>query len=565
MAYLLAGDQEGADAQLKQLDVIRPSVPYYKISPLVIMAWDQLAEGRREDAEKTAELAWGLSSDLPKFGQFSVDAASDLGAVLVALGRTADAQTLVARFNDSETQGQLSALQQHAYESKGFAIESDDKLAPAVPWTAPQFVAVARALVTRGFIDEALAWSVALSDKEAQAECLAEISSAVARQTIDESQPELLEQVTGQIDGLEPAIRARAYARIAAAQLQSGDADSGAKSLEAANAALGEISAPEAVGLGNVAQTAEFELPDAVPLRQGAVAAAEIARAELIQGKMDEAWTAIATALAYTRAMAPSPVIARQRVEEASRSANAVRGRLKSGLGLENDDLVRRAFNRYRNTVQAILEAASARFALQSAIVARAAEWGLGDRVLAEIKSRATARNANQQEPWISTNIPRILLAKAREEGSTLDAAEVQALARNSGAAPRFNLRQSTLKAVAAGDVSAAAGLIDRYSGAQGDRSGDKAWRTLWTLQLVSRIVEDAGADAALKFVSALSSKDIVLREEAMNLVGALVSLRGEEQPAIALARQRDLQATEKVALLNGVIRGIVARGDKPE
>lgn len=560
-AYAISGNLEGARQQLEALKRVGGDVPYYQVIPQTEIGWQELERGQSDAARQTAATAWDAAQKLPRVGRGSVDAAMALAALLVAVDRTADAKTLIQKHQpENAALAELSALVRIAQERRTFNVDAAAAHVPLQPWTAPQWVAVTLGLVARDRADLALTWAGEAPSEESRSECIAawgEAIAAVPERGKSAASSEKLQQATQK---LPPAGKARVFARVAAVQLAAGNRAAAEQSLETARGALNEISPPAPSQFPEMKRVLAFNLPDPVPLRMAAIAAAEIARAEAQLGNAEAAWNSMTTALKFTRAMAPSPSGMRDRRKEVEEGGLAFRETLKRGLELKNDDEVRRALSNYRKKVIDLADASEARFRLQTELLAEAAEWGLQDQVWGEVVARAEHSDANEREPYLATTLPDQLVGIYKEAGASDKVRTVEAALQ--GAKPaqnaRAELRRATNRMIDSGELKQAAARISQST-------EDEAWRQQWALRLACRLASRDAPKRAMEFVAALN--DLLLREEAYDLCAAIASRNGHSRMIWDYIQAVELTATEEISLYRGLVAGISAAekaGAKP-
>ena len=108
-AFAVGGDVDGARKQLKLMGRLPTAVRYYRIQPLVEIAWKELEAGDGDAAGKTLDRAFALADRLPNRGRSRLDFVIELAVALAAVGRSAEAQVLIDKHQDPTATGQLSA------------------------------------------------------------------------------------------------------------------------------------------------------------------------------------------------------------------------------------------------------------------------------------------------------------------------------------------------------------------------------------------------------------------------------------------------------------------------
>ncbi len=549
-AFAQAGDLDEARSQVEQLRKVGRGVPFYRIAPLVTIAWKEFQAGRKDAAAKTVEEARTAAQELPEFGRDPLDAATMLATVLIALGRADAAEPLISRDRDSGPVSQLSATLQivRALETYDFDAASS---APLLPWTAPQRVAVTLGLIGRGLRDEALRWAKRAPGIEERTDCVVAWGTAVATSASRNKQPGQMRLLQDAAKDLPPAGKARVFARAAGAQLAAGDKTAAEQTLKAARAALESAPPSQAFTVPGMKELCRLELPSAVLLRTAALAAAEIARVEAQRDQPQAAWDSLAVAMKFARAMAPAPPAIQQRLDEIDKlGSSAIRTELKRLLVLESNDAARIAARNYRKKCTKILKAAEARLKLQVSLLAGAVDWNIRDQIWNEIRSRSLETAVDKKEPFFETSLPWTLADRYREAGAEDKAKEIEAALSGSerGPDPWEQLKQTTAHLIAAGRVVDAATQIE-------NSHIDKMQRFGWMLRLACRLVKAGSVESAFGFVTALG--DPIWREEALALISAQAARNGDARVVWAFVENTQLPQTEKVSVYRGLIAGI--------
>lgn len=550
-AFALSGDLPGAMEQLEQLAKVGSNVPYYRISPLVVIGWQHLKKNDTAAAQTVIADALTAAESLPEFGQTRLEAAMDLATILVAVDRTTEARKLLQQNRGDGPSDRMAAMLQAIRDQQTYDMDAEVKSLPVVAWKIPQPVAVTRGLLARGFADKALEWARGESDPEVRADCVAAWAAGMARQA-DKSAEEIAEQLSSE----DALTRARALARIVATKSSLKDTSAADEILKTADGLLASTAVPTEYTLPDIKTFQNsLELGNPVTLRLATRAAAELSRAQAALKKQDAAWKSMQAALGYLRATAPSVPAAESRL---NRDSNSVRAELKELFGLVNDDQARLAYNRYRKKATDFMAAAQTRLDLQAKLLKHAAEWGLADPVWSEIESRSAASvDDDTREPYFKTTLPSVVRALYLEADQTDKADQIESAAQGNVKIDSQNqLQRSTTKLAFSGDARQAAAQIMRAK-AIADKQGDSTGISIWTMQLTAQLVKAGKPADAFSLISAM--RDPVAREDAFAATSALASRLGETKVTQQWANQSSLTATERVAVYRGLVAGISA------
>lgn len=560
-AHAIQNDLDSARAQLDQIDRL---VPYYRILPLVQIAWRKLEAGETAAARQSLDEALTAAEELPTRGLARLEFAVELATALAATDRITAAQNLLDKHQETSVGGQLSAEVAIVRASGSFDLDAIANEAPILPPVAPQGIAVTHNLVARGYSAAALKWALAQPSPEMNSEAVVAWAEATNFQSASAGEANAngaffnSAQIEAAAGGLPAAGRARLYARLADRAQSAGRTTASDALLSKAHDALAAAPPPAEFVLPDMKGLKDLQAPDPVPLRMGALAAAEIARAEARRGSSEEAWSACQLAMRYLRGSAPAPSAIRSRINEiADQGSSAIRDRLMRALELNGEDAARLAFNDYRKNCGRLDNAAQQRFSAQEAILAAAAEWGLRESVWNEIKSRAYDSELDRREPWLATRVPWVLL-DGFEEAGDVEATEAVRAALRAAAATRPEgdaLAMAAWKLIEDGRPKQAAREFETRKASL----VPQGVRDRWRLRLACRLVARGRIDSAFEFSGAVSENDIVLREEALRMSAALATRRGHGPAIWKIGQKPTWSATEVVSIYRGLIEGFDA------
>lgn len=418
-------------------------------------------------------------------------------------------------------------------------------------------------LVLRGHADKGGEWIKHAPDAETKAECWAAWGdSLVASPKSPAASKD--DPITAALKDESLATQARTWARVAAGRLAIKQNDAAIRAVALAADAIKAVPPPQDFALPEMKDILKQNLADAVAPRLNAIAAAEVARSQTLLGQTQPATESLAAAMQHLRGHAPSLFVASQLFDATSRDVNSVKAQLKTALNLKTDDKVTQALTMYRAKCRSMLDAANARFTLQTEILKSAVDWPLLDAVWEE----ATAHSGDSTPPearedFLKTNLSVRLGQRLRAAGET-DNARVCENAATTGELTdaRDALQRETAAAVEKGDVSSVAQKLGNYQPAKADgekvSTEDTDWPLLWELRLASRLAKAGKTEKAFDLIA--GSKDMLWREEGYEMLAAIVAKDpAAAEPVWKKYRPSLLSPTEKVAVLRGLCAGLSA------
>ena len=547
-AYAIKGDSDAVDRQLKQLAIVAPQQQYLGINPLVTLAWNRLAAGDSATAGSLADRALTLAEKMPDFGADALDLATELATLLVAIDRTPDAEELLKPRSDNKSLGQVMEALARANATENGNVDMAVKVRPVTSWADPQRVAVTTSLTAHGFSAKALAWAKLSVDPHTIVQCTSAWGEARLRTGEVDALPEIEKELTN----FSPSYRAMVLARLAFALHSAGQSQKADETLAKAQSVLGTAGKPASKTFPTLREIYELKPSDTSPIRESALAAAEIAHTQALLGK-EGVWKNVSLALAYSRAMGQSPIAAQRALSEPQ---SGVTARLKSEYNFQTDAEAVDAYKTYRTGCIRLKTAADDQFSLQQEILFAACDWGLVDEVWDEIRTRVKPEGGGlPQEPWFVTRIPSIIHTHYR---GAKDAAKVELVESTvtperlrDSAFPRmtYQLRSELL---AAGEKPAsAASLLDRFSPGN---EADSRWVFEMRLRLATRLVGERSAKDALAFVSGISEDSPIPRQAAFEFVASQIAFSGDRKTVPSFIETARLRPEDRVALLRGFL-----------
>jgi hypothetical protein len=341
--YLQIGDATLAAQELKQLVTVDRTKAFYRIEPHVTQYWKHLAAGEQEQAKSELALALAEQRGIPKIGRAGTEAALSLASALVVEGKVAEAKTLVAsRRLDTSITANRDTMASVAWF--WIADHSRENVIPVpsatdvMMWSEPLNTAVACDLALHQRWAEAIAWGVASDNPGVISESLTEIATIAGAA---KASPAIIDRISKAIPAAHPVVAVRVEAALAAATKNKAK-------LDAAIAAMSQLSAPVAVKTPTTQQITDHYGAERSTELLRATAVAEVVRAALLCGEPDKAQTAMVQLRAELDSAAPPTREIRTLTLEVSNKEDAARQRITKDLRTSNSSQVDKAFKEYR-------------------------------------------------------------------------------------------------------------------------------------------------------------------------------------------------------------------------
>ena len=553
-AYAIAGDFAAVEQQLTQLDKVGANLTYYRILPLVQVAWKHLETGNTVGAKQAVDSALPLVRDLPTFGTDATDTVTELSAVLVAIDRAPEAIALLEKRNDAGPLGQFLESRARSESIRNLPFDQAVSMRPVTGWSAPQWVAVTVSLTARGLPDKAVAFARQAPDQSAVEDCLsgwAETSLLLA----GDDKP--LSTIDTQFASLDKTAQAKLQSRCALTLHGLGKVEQAAAPLEKARQLIGAAETAFTIDLQALKESADLELPVVLPIQRKALAAAELAHAESALGDSVAAWKSVLLAMNICRTMAPALSIADEPFNEIKREGeSAIISELKAIKNLLTDDEARSAYQNYRNRARQLRSAAEARFTLQEQILTEVLDWGFADQIWDEIqKQAATSPTGLAGEPWFKTNLAKAIYNDFRVRKQTEKMAAVETAVTKQQLselkAPRGVALFQASNGARSSKPQTGANILANFLQVHNEEA-DKRWQQETMLRLVSRLIAAGRQKDAFQLVAAI--KDVQTRELAYELAGQEATAKGFVVEVFNYARTTDIIPPEKIALLRGFV-----------
>ncbi len=560
-SFAAVGDLPKAREQLGRLQAAGPSVAYLQIEPLVEVAWSQIQAGKKAEAVQTAQDALSKAKNLPKTIRKTHDGVISLVALLVAVDLVDEANNLIEQEADFGARGLLSLYWRCAMDARTYDINRESQFTWHTIVPHPLRMGAVETLVARNQTEAALKFAGSGRSGDSHAACRA----AWAGRLLTLRPSEAVTQITAAIDAgqFDAATQTQIWASVSDAARSLKDTATAAASLEKAKAALATLPAPSVLKFPSMKQVHDSEskphagLPDPAPAKSAALAASQIALAELRAGRTDAAIEPLTLALNFFRAMTPSPAVTKARLDACQNQESTVRADLAKALNLPNtEDRIRIPFSRYRTQCRKLNELAEHRLELQVTLLRAAALSGFEDGVWKVATERQSAEES-EREPYLQTSLPSLIQSLADANGLTELAAKVKSAFTQKALTPDplDQILATTRQHVATGKISAASTVLEKaYRSALSKRFPFHL--DLIAMEIGGRVQESQPPAQSVAFIQALY--DLLIQEDLFQLLAGDSVRRGLAPELWKLTENsRALDALEFVAIYRGFISGI--------
>lgn len=556
LAESLAKTGEPAKARM-ELTLLPQTSKYFGIPPLVIEAWQQLDAGKQAEAQATVNEAFALKDGLPKTGREALDAAGSLAAVLVAVGRTDDAQTLVLAHDDPDL-GRLSMLWRAAIESGQFRFDQLNRRSSLQFVSRPQWTAVALTLAGHGRGDAAREWALAAPDVVSRDTCCAALAADLASRL--GSGAELTKQLEALLAKLDPAGRARVWCAAGQGLLERGDQagarDAAAKAAtELDSVPVAEaVAAPEMKSLYEFADRPDRGLPDPLPLRSAALAAADLSVLNAQLGQQPESIQRLALALKLLSGSAPSARDTARLMNDVEKSTAATRRKLAEQLGIA-ETAAFAPFSRYRNLCLFWDQRAKERRDLEAQLLSRAALAGEVEEVWKLVTAAEQASDGAAAQAYYDTSLPALLIELCQADQKTelkqtiINAVKDHPAAVNASDSMLVHLRRPPT-------AQEQRPLLDRLTRYYAGKPADHNRVDAEVLAVIVSLLPKAPLEAQS---FATQVPDTLLREDAVWLLTARGALEGHARALIDGFNHRSFSRPTVLSYFRGFIDGAAA------
>lgn len=546
-AYIFAGDLKHADDQLDLLEKSGTQTQNEGVLPVAALAWLQ-ATGSPEEFTRSVDRARRLAETLPKRGRYATESAIATASLLVASGKADQARTLLANHHADPAVDQLAAAMRVVVDDQTFNLDTVLTGRTVGDWQAPLETAVTLILANHGRWDDALAWATDAADPVTRAEETTVWAESYARRAIPAEDAAGFERAIKAADGLSVDGKARLLARLAAVKFSAGDEPGAEELLTAAQTALDTINRPPAIKVQGAKALLDLKLPATIPLRQAAVAAAEIAGVQVQLAHREAAWNNILLSIRFLHAIAPSSGSMQERARQLDKEPDKIRAELKKALALKKDDEVRRAFAQYRDKFNDVAAANRVLSFWQEVVLTAAAEFGLLEQVWDELQV-LDRKPIPEREPLLSSSVPLFVAARFAAAGNDKKEAEItRAVESRINPADSQVVKQICEQMFHAGDYSGCAQRLNEAMTPTGILHE-------WALRLACRLVKAGKFSEAIAFCSAI--KDPALKDDGLFLTAALASRAGH---AVEYWKASSgLEPMESAAVCSGLVVGLPA------
>ncbi len=543
-AYIYEGDFKQAASQLDLLEKSR-NAQYEAVLPVAALAWRK-ATSAPDEFSRNVDRAKRLADKLPSRGRFATEAAIATAALLAASGKADDARTLLANHHADPAVDQLAAAMQVVVDDHSFNLDTAFPGRTIDDWQAPLETAVTLILANHGRWDDAFTWATGAADDVARAEAAIVWAESFARRAVPDGDAAGFERAKKAADGLSADGKARLLARLAAVRISAGDAPGAEELIAEAETALAPVRRPPAVKLYGAKSVLDLRLEKAIPLRQAALAAAEIAGVQAQLAHRDAAWNNILLSLKFLNAIAPSTGAVLERAQQLERSPEKIKAELKKALAIQKEDEARRAMNRYNEKLDDILKANKVVYYWEQVVLAAAAEFGLLDQVWEEVHSLSHKPIA-EREPLLSTAVPLIVAARYAAAGNAKKAADITAAVEaHTAAADPLVVKQVSEQMWSAGDYSGCAERLNEAMTATGILHE-------WALRLGCRLVVAGKFSEAIDFCNGFKIQ--ALKDDGLFLIAALAARDGHAAEFWEAAS--GLSRMEAASVCSGLVVGL--------
>ena len=571
-ALAISGEIKKAQAQLKRLQASARNAPHLQVEPLAEIAWAQLAAGDEASALKTAMNAVDKSKTLPPSSRQSVNASTLLASVLIALGKTEDAEKLIRSQKATGWRGTASVLWRTALDSRTFDMDVEHERPYYCAIPEPMRAGVVATLVARNRPDDAFTFAQSIEDLPTRDASLATWAGRVT-EVNGESAVEL---ISGKLQpaSLTPIAQTRVWSAVAS-HLATANASGGADSAyQKAAEAAGQIAEPKSAPRYSMKRIYDSRrmknlgLGETATSRSASSAFTDLAIVGIQLGKTTEAAGHLKKSMQHARGMTPSPARTQDWFDECQNREGSIKAQLNRILNLKNDSSdIRNSFISYRKQCEKLDDEADARFAFQVDLLRAVARHGLLDEVWNIAKTAENADNVDEREPFMTTSLPGFVAIKARfqkleslrsELEGAINAYDNYQYDRIDG---RMSLVEDRLRAK---NFAAAADELKQLYQMSKDRKFrgaiDADRLDVVALARIAELQQTESLENTILFIT--KSFDKLLKEDAMLFLGGYV-IQAEKAPELwkllKTPLARDLGSLEYTTMYRGILTAISA------
>ena len=546
-ACIYAGELKQARERLDLIEKPGAPSPYEAVLPRVALAWQQPLSSA--EFKQSVDRIQSLADKLPPRGRYATEAAIAAAPLLVVAGKTTEAHKLVADHHSDHGVEQLAASLRVVVDDGSFNLDTPLPGRTLGDWQAPLETAVTVILAAHGQWDDALAWASAAADPAAKTEASIVWAEVFARRTVPPQDAAGFERARKVGEGLSPQGRARLLARLAGVKLSQGDRANAEAVLGEAQSIMASLEVPQPVKVSGAKPVIVLKLTDPVPLRQAALAAAEIAGVQAQLNQPAAAWDNVLLAVRFLQGIGPSMSSILERLTLLEREPSRLQNELASEMGLKKEAEKRSAFNRYRERLKDVEKATEIRYVWELAVLEAAVRFGLVDQVWDELQVLDRKPNVSEREPVLASALPLIVADRYAALGNARKRDEIHKAVANrvNAGDPRVAESQAASQ-FAAGDYSGAVARLNEGMTAAGTLHEA-------TLRLACRLAANGKITETIAFCNGI--KDSTLREDGLWLAAAIAARNGR---AAAFAKASSGLATmESAAANSGLVAGLKA------
>lgn len=566
IAFAVTGKAQEMQGQFSVIERLDPNLKHFKVPALVTLGWRQLDQGDQSGATKLAEDALLMTSSIGKGSRDSQEAVIDLASLLVAVGKTKEAQTILAKNLGDTTSVPVVVMLSLARHRRDFDLNQiipGDNLNPNRAWVP---VGVSLILATHGQWDAAQKWAESETDVEARTDCLTAVADARARNNILKKAA-----VDPAIEALAKSLpgggKVQLLSRLARTYAEAGIAAEADRLTKAATETLNAIAIPSSVVVSGFKEVLDYQQTNRTELRQSSIGAAGVGMALVAQKKPEEAWNQFVLALKYARGIGPgSAAVYQMQVQAEELGLQRLRATVRKLLSLRSDDEAIRRTKELQNKLDEVAISAGDRLSLQVALLESAMEAGLSKSVWRETLSLAQHQDLNIREPYFNTRLPKRLIQKFIDEGATTEVNEieskvdVQTLPADEALDLATTIKDAVKKsafneAITAMNQARLAGELEMIALRSISRAASQPGQAInvWSLAAAIDIknTKNAVTNAYVKY-------------EALRIVAAYAASHGNPSGMHRRILPEKIAPLEKIAALLGVVEGYTGRPQSP-
>ena len=543
--YAEINDTKTALYQLKKLDDLRSGLSFFKITPLVKICWNHLANGDQQAAKKVAEQARELTSSLPNRGTDAIPHTVFLGSLLIALEEYDKAASLIQTREKIQNADLTSVRYSLIYQDQSFDLNQNYQWLPQLKIEAPLTFATAYGAVVRGYDKQARQWLDTLTNPVLKNDALAGYAAGLC---IKDPATDVIQKLN--ITGFSPISKQRAIALCL--QIKANQ-----KKTEQAKTLLAQLNKEVAAWKTSVPAT----IPNPKGIYKGEYKRASsnvytaiqthqlIARYLAKNKQFDLAWEQIKLALKWSQAIAPSRIQAKTFSQNMTRNRDRIQNELAREFDLTQAIKKRNAFNKFRNNARQIEQDATTRFELETKLLQDSLKWGLASKLYEDYQDNLSTKQADSNLVQVIEESLINDLAYSLSSSKTL-----QAVSDLRKKFPSQVTSQAPLKTwlelqrlIDAGSISQAHDLLAKKR--------NKLHEPQLELRFACRIAQKAPAQKAIAWTYGI--KSVINQELAFQLTATLASKRGLIREYWKICQEKNLPATSKCSVHLGLITGL--------